>query len=259
MSQVRFNLDIYLDDEKDKDIIGLIEDLKSKHKLSPFVSTMLKLVADGELNNDTYKSIKNDIDSTEHNLKRTLFFNELRDEVSDIKDKTDKIYEMALHTYISNMIGKNLNLENGSKNILIAEFMMEQSIKRLQNICGFNIEKSTFLANKRLENIDELVDTIMEAIVTRYSGLIDELKIHEVVTTGQIVSNSTNSTIDNTNSVIDNNKTIHVANNDNVKPQASVSVEDTQTETDDTKEKDEEVIDFGDADLDALANFFGGI
>lgn len=252
MSQVRFNLDIYLDDEKDKDIIGLIESLKSKHKLSHFVSTMLKLVADGELNSTTYKSIQDDIDSTEYNLKRTLFFNELRDEVSDIKNKTDKIYEMALHTYISNMIGKNLNLENGSKNILIAEFMMEQSIKKLQNICGFNIEKSTFLANKRLENIDDLVDTIMEAIVTRYSGLIDELKVREIITSEQVVSN-------NTNSVIDNNKTIPVVNNDNIKPQASVSVENTQVETVDTKENDEEEIDFGDADIDALANFFGGI
>ncbi len=245
MSQVRYNIDIYLDDEKDKDIIKLIEILKSRHKLSSTITTMIKLICDNEFNKDVYNKLREDIDYTDYPAIRTNFFDSMRSELYDIKSKTDKMYELAYQTYITSLIGKKLDLETASKNTLAVEFMIEQNIKKLQDICGVNIEKAIFLADSRITDIDRLADSIMENIVNRYSGIVNEIKVTEVATIpAQVVNNVPVENIKNDSKV------------EEVKTEEKVD-ETAKVETN-TENKDEEVIDFGDADFDALENFFGG-
>jgi len=231
------------DEDQEADIINFMEELCSSHKAGQFLSMLIRVAFDCPEVFDKNKKDFNDniikklVDNTGKMYNRQAFFNNISKETSDMHNKIDKMYSMILNMYILSQMGKTLGLEDKSKNALMAQFIVEKQFKELQDLVGESLNGNVLASNK-LQNTQKIAEDALQLIIESYSGIVDELKQSQVVQ--YVETRPTVSTEDTTTDVSneDNNKEVQEVSNDN-------------------STQDSEYIDFGDADVSALADFFG--
>lgn len=241
---IRLGSTLSFDKDKEKDIIEVVERLSSSHKLGPFISCLLRVALEDP--NDL-KHRDNLVEALEYineygmTIERHKFYKDVEGQISEMKRKVDEIYNMNLKLLTLAQFGKHLELESRTENMLRAQFILERQLEELTNILGVDNPGHIFESNK-IQDTQEKSKEILEYIINTYDSLVEELK----------------------GSLFSSDRLMVVASSDTMeKVEDEADVEDDTEEIEETdqleEQETEEYIDFGDADLDALSNFFGEV
>lgn len=235
IQSIRLGSTLTFDDEKEKDIIKSIEQLNSCHKTGQFISNLIRIAFDcPEIIRKSSNSIASgevlkQIEQMGMQKNRKDFFSDISKKANELKQKVDKIYDMSFKMYMVTLMGKQIGLNDRSKNTLKASFMIEQQLNELQKILGNSVE--TFDSNK-IKNTEEKAKECLEYIIEAYDGVVNELR-EGLAQTIVVQANAEQSNTTQTES--------------------SKAEIDNKLEKD-SEEQEDELIDFG---SDALSNFFG--
>lgn len=239
---IRFGSSLKFDSEKEKDLINLMENLNATHGTGKFMSNLIRVAADcPEIMAKapaTYEKgeLMKQLDMNGVSYSRMRFFNSVSKDVQDMKDKVDSIYDMCLKMYILAQVGKQIGLEKKSEQGLLASFVLEKQLRELQEKLGENIYNQAFASNK-IEDTRKRGDDALQYIIESYDSILNELKAMVNVQTVQIPVQS---------------EVVTIKNEEVAKP---VEIKKANTESQ-TENIDDEIIDFGNADTNALSNFF---
>lgn len=255
MSSKSFRIDcnITLDSSKEADIIKVIDKLKSSHKLGQFITHLIQLSINNPelLDNNSYsdgETLKK-LSELGISYNRNNFFNYIEKEVASMKDKIDSMYSLVLKTYMLGQIGKTLGIDEKAENELLAQFVIEKQFKEIQEIVGVDL-KSDVLASNKLADVKKIGEDTLEYVIESYSGLINELKKLTVQQQEQVVVVQ-QPVVKQEQSV----KEVVVQQPVQVAQQPQKEVQKSQPTN--TEETSDEAINFDNADLLALSNFFG--
>ena len=227
------------DEEQEKDIIEFVEGLKDKHKIGQFLATIIRAAYDSpellDKGTGNVGQTAKQIQDLGMSASRYQFFKSVTKEVTDMKEKVDKIYDMVLKTYELALMGKHLGLEDKSKNEIMANFIVQKQLKDLQDTLGIQLTSSVFASNKA-QDVEKLANEVLEYIINSYDSVISELK--DTVASQPVIVQQVQAT-NNDNTTTNSNKT-----------------------TNNTNSSSEEIVDFGGnfkdtVDEQALNNFFG--
>lgn len=243
---IRFSSQLTFDEQQEADIIKCMEALNASHKAGQFISSLIRIAFDcPELFEEKLGTLEpgavlRAMDDVGMSYNRKAFFNNVNKEVTDMREKIDKMYNMILNMYILAQMGKTLGLEDKAKNELMAQFIVEKQYKELQDLLGESLSGGTLASNK-IQNIEKIANDALEYIINCYSGIVDELKQSNSIQYVQQLA-----------PVVEEK----AENNTNV---AEEKVETTKanTEKSSSESPESEYVDFGDADFSALDNFFG--
>lgn len=262
MTSIRLNSTIQFDETTERDIIELISSLNSCHKTGQFIGTLIRLAVDNpevlkrsdETGRYNTSEMYNYLSTNSLSKNRAEFLNGVYKEVLDIKNKVDDIYKMALEMRTMAQFGKQIGIEDRSKNTMRAGFLLEKQLGELEHKLGvkFTGDDSIFMSNK-LNTSDKVVSDIVEYIINTYGGIADEIKASLAPVQVQTVQIPVQQVADvNTAAPAVPEKATETTEvqKPSVPSNGGLSVYD-----------EDEVIDFGseptDADLDALESFFG--
>ncbi len=237
---VRVSSNLPFDEEQEQDIIKYLEKLQDSHSIGQFLATVVRAAYDCP----EILTMKEDGISTGPLAKqiqdlgmapsRYQFFKSATKEVTDMKEKVDKIYDMVLKTYELALMGKHLGLEDKSKNEMLANFILQKQLKDLQDTLGVQLTSSVFASNKT-QDMQKFAEEALEYIINSYDSVVNELRnivASQPVVIQQPVQVNTN---------IENNKTV-----------------DNNTSNINDNTNSDEIVDFGgNFDKTALNNFFG--
>lgn len=170
--KIKLGATLVLDKEKEKDTIKQLEKLRSRHKLGEFISQCLRVVFENRelaekcgLNMDRYGLTDN----------RKQFYEAVNKEVKQMNNKIDAIYDMAYRTYTLTQFNKKIGIEEKSKNILQAQFLLQKQMREMCNVLGIENITQVYESNK-MYNLEKNVDETLEFIINYYDGIINELK-----------------------------------------------------------------------------------
>lgn len=250
---IRLGCQLAFDEQQEADIIKAIEALNSSHKTGQFVSNVLRLAFDCpeimDKSSGQYEkgAVLKAMENSGLSYNRLTFMNQITKEVNTMKQKVDDMYNMVLKTYILAQMGKHLGLEEKADNQLMAQFICEKQLKELQDILGTSLNSSTLASNKKAD-IEKIANEALEYIIESYSGIVNEIK---AITSSVVVQTSNQAISDNT----------HISSiaetTENVSKDTEKVAENKEIIEESTKDNnDDEYIDFGNADIGALANFF---
>lgn len=243
--RVRMGANLTFDADKERDIIELVNNATSKHKLSDLVTNLLRIYVDNpeELNNNR-KSIEKLLDETNNegiSANRQKFFEDITKQIDQMKQKVDIMYDKCLELNTMVMMGKRLGMEERTENSLLATFMLEKQLTDLYDTFGVKNIKHQFNSNKLLDT-QEKSEEILEYIINSYDGIFTELRNMGT----QVVQVSSNGgTVSNVGGAVGGGEVTKIT---------GVPLENTE---DTEEEVGEPFVDFGDADLGALERFFG--
>ena len=238
----RFKLGATLcyDKEKEKDIIQQLESLKSRHKLGDFISNLIRIAFENPVE---LRQLGLKIENYGLTDNRREFFKGVEQKVKAMCKKVDDIYDIAVKMYALALMGKKLGLEDKSKNLLQAQFILQKQINELCTILGLGALHN-FESNK-VENVAKDVEETLEFIINSYDGIISEIKQSVVVQTQAPTVISNQNIVNSENKVIKNTKIEAVENTAGV-----------EVKNDSTDNIDNEILDFGkDVDLDLISSF----
>lgn len=158
--------------EQERDIVAQLESLKKRHKLGDFISSSLRVIFENPefakehgLNLNTFGLTDN----------RKDFFNAVMKKTDDMGDKINEIYKMALQTYTLAAFNKKIGLEEKSKNMLMAQFILQKQLSDLCKLLGVDRVGNLYETNK-LFDVSKNVEDMLEFIITYYDGIISEIK-----------------------------------------------------------------------------------
>lgn len=279
---VRLGCQLAFDEERETDIVEAVKELNSTHKMGQFVSNILRLafenpevieVRDGKV---CKGAILKAMESCGLSYDRHKYMNQVNKELAHMKKKIDSIYEIALKTYSLGLMNKYLGIEDKADNNLRAAFVLERQLKDLQDKLGVSMNQ-VYVSNK-LNRTHEIADGVLEYIIESYDGILTEMK-DALESTGERAKangmsrdetnatdgTSRDKTVSTTSTVTKENEVQTRTTTSAVEKQAEpikseiIKAEPVRVvESVETKsEQDEEVIDFGNADMSMLMNFFG--
>ena len=166
------------DEDKEKDLIATVNNLKDRKKLGGFITSLIRIALESP---ETYGS-RNELNQVLAKIDelgitpcRYKYFAQLNKEVSDIRNKVDAIYNMAYETYMLAQMGKHLGLEEKSTNTLLASFILERQVSELCTALGTTSLNHTFAANK-LEYTEKKAEETLKFIIETYDNILNELK-----------------------------------------------------------------------------------
>lgn len=252
---IRLGCSLSFDEQQEADIIKYIEALNNSHKTGQFISNILRLAFDSpevmSKNNSQYE--KGDVIKAMEvaglSYRRDQQMQRMSTEVAVMKQKVDDMYNMILNTYMLAQMGKHLGLEEKADNELMAQFIIEKQLKELQDTLGITLSSSVFASNKK-QDVEKIANDALEYIIESYSGVVNEIKA--IVDKSQSVM--VKSDMIEQPTVVNQSVTEIQQPVVEAQPQV-VASETTVANTEDASE--DEFIDFGEADLGALSNFFG--
>lgn len=166
------------DEDTEKDLIKVVNNLKERKKLGVFITHLIRIALESP---EVYGS-RNELNSVLSKLDelgvtpcRYNYFNQLNKEVSEIKKKVDSIYDMAYQTYMLGLFDKHMGLEQKSDNLLRASFILERQVTDICKAIGTDNINHVFASNK-IEEVHDRAAKAMEFIIQSYDSMIDELK-----------------------------------------------------------------------------------
>lgn len=278
---IKLVANLTFDENKESDIVNMIEYLNSHHKTGQFLSGLIRLAMDcpeivmkntnGEIDlGPSMKKITVDGLST---LRRD-FMNSLNSKVDKLWEQVTDIRKKALQVYTLAQMNKFVGIEGKSENTLRASFVIERQLIDLQKSLGTLINDKQFI-DERLKKSKDFSDETLEYIITTYDGIVAEIKNQF-----NAVNNMTRQTVEEIKAIEPVNQTEIKQAEQIVKTEAKpeeavvkpVELNTIKTETevktaepvvsstvDTSTNTEEDIIDFGSdpEDLDLLSNFFG--
>ena len=176
---VRLGAKITLDSAEEGDLIAIAEKLNNTRKMSGFMGQLFRIACDhpevlSRGSEETYKQIKALVDAAGVSEERQKYFKEIEAKVHEMKDKIDKIYDLAMKTYMLSQVNKMNGLEGKSQNVIMAQFALQKQMKDIEAILGCSV--GTYESGK-MTDVKEKSDEILEFIVETYDGIGEALGI----------------------------------------------------------------------------------
>lgn len=176
---VRLGAKITLDSAEEGDLIAIAEKLNNTRKMSGFMGQLFRIACDhpevlSRGSEETYKQIKALVDGAGVSEERQKYFNEIEAKVHEMKDKIDKIYDLAMKTYMLSQVNKMNGLEGKSQNVIMAQFALQKQMKDIEAILGCSV--GTYESGK-MTDVKAKSDEILEFIVETYDGIGEALGI----------------------------------------------------------------------------------
>ena len=184
---LRLSSMLTFDKEREADIIKTIEELNNNHKTGQFLSNLIRLAFDNpdiidRCNDKIIKgTLLRQLEASKLTQYRAQFVQSTTKEVQELKEKIDKIYDMAFKTYMLGLSGSKLGLEEKSENLLLSEFILEQQMASLQEILGITSLNTLFASNKK-EETKAIADSALTYIIESYSNIITQLQAMQLQT-----------------------------------------------------------------------------
>lgn len=162
-----------LDSVKEGDLIEQLEDLRGRHKLGEFIMLCIRACYERP---SIMKEMREKLGCTGIHKDREAFFNEMNNQIKEMQDKVNAIYEMAFTMYTMTQCGKRIGLEEKSDNTVLSSFLLKRQIDKLANNLGLNSTNINWVGTDREVTRDK-VDRVLELLIESYSGDI----LNEVV------------------------------------------------------------------------------
>ena len=256
---IRFGSQLSFDEQQEADIIKLLEKLNSSHKSGKFFANLIRIACDCpevlDRREDGYVpgTVLGVLEQCEMHYTRDNFFKALSKEVNDMKVKVDKMYDMVLKTYMLAQMGKHIGLEGKADNQLMAQFITEKQLKDIQDLLGVTLHSSVFASNKKAD-VEKLGDEVLEYIIESYSGIINELQ--RISDAQQVIINNPSAVQANTVESTNSGSINQTNTEESIKPTGNSSDSTDKLSMNNFEEGTDEPVDFGNADLNLLSNFF---
>lgn len=176
----RLGCQLSFNEEKEADIIAIIQKLNATHKTGQFISNLIRIalecpeIIDKGSEDYASGSLMKNMDSWGISYDRKQFFQSITKDIASMKQRIDDIYEIAFKTYTLALMGKHLGLEEKSDNNLMASFLLERQLKDIQTKLGVNITDSVYASNKALD-VHNKSQEVLEFIIDVYSGIVAEI------------------------------------------------------------------------------------
>ena len=178
----RLGCTLSFNEESEKDVIKLVEQLQGSRKIGEFVSYLLRIASENPELLDKREDGTSEYGAAVKELARLgvtpiryQYLQAMNKEVDNLKQKIDEIYSMSLKMYTLAQFGKQLGLEKKSDNMLMASFLAEQELTKICKIFGVGSVQSVFTSNK-LESAHDRADDTLKYILETYDGIVNELK-----------------------------------------------------------------------------------
>lgn len=244
-SSIRLGSTLVFDSEQEKDIFDRVEYLSNRHKLGEFISNLIRVAFDSPRALESRERLIEALTGIEKYGVTENRFNDIsviKQEIDLARAKIDMIYDMCLKLFTLARMGKRIGLEDRTKNILRAQFLVENELNKLTSKVGIGHLMNEF-ESTRVSSIEEKVNDIVEYIIESYDGIVNEIKEDTNMSSLSNTSEDVSESIEKEEKAEQREERIKV-----------VPI---------IKESDEsenvEYVDFGDADIDAMAKFFGEI
>lgn len=266
---IKLVANLTFDENKELDIVNMINYLNSHHKTGQFLSGLIRLAMDCP--DIIMKNTNGEIDMGQSMKKITVdgistirkdFMNNLNSKVDKLWGQVTDIRKMALQVYTLAQMNKFVGIEAKSENTLRASFVLEKQLSDLQRSLGTLLNDKQFI-DERLKKSKEFSDETLEYIINTYDGIVSEIK-NQFSTVSTMVSQVAEARPVETN-VVEAVKPVETKVADGAEPVRPVESVDESKPSNiinaggSTSDTEEEIIDFGSdpADLDLLSNFFG--
>lgn len=266
----RLGCQLSFSEEKEADIIAVIQKLNATHKTGQFISNLLRIALENpevlDKGSGSYApgSLMRAMENCGISYDRQQFFQSISKDVANMKQKIDDIYDLAFKTYTLGLMGKHLQIEEKSNNELMATFILERQLKDIQTKLALNFADSIYASNKALD-VQEKAEEVMEYIIESYSGIVNELMSKLEVKQIEVPV-----AIQATQQVVPVQPTQQVVPVQPVQPQqVTPAIKPQQPVTQPVEDGEDKAIDFGDTnnespqdfgkdadDLELLKNFF---
>lgn len=267
---IKLVANLTFDENKELDIVNMINYLNSHHKTGQFLSGLIRLAMDCP--DIIMKNTNGEIDMGPSMNKITVdgistirrdFMNNLNSKVDKLWEQVTDIRKMALQVYTLAQMNKFVGIEAKSENTLRASFVLEKQLSDLQRSLGTLLNDKQFI-NERLKKSKEFSDETLEYIINTYDGIVSEIKnqfstVNTMVS--QVVETRPAESVESVETRSVETKQVETKVAEVAKP---APVEESKPSniinaSDSTSDTEEEIIDFGSdpADLDLLSNFFG--
>lgn len=178
----RLGCTLSFNEESERDVIKLVEQLQGSRKIGEFVSYLLRIASENpelldkrEDGTSEYGSAVKELARLGVTPMRYQYLQAMNKEVDSLKQKIDEIYSMSLKMYTLAQFGKQLGLEKKSDNMLMASFIAEQELTKICKTFGIGSIQSVFASNK-LEAAHIRADDTLKYIIETYDGIINEIK-----------------------------------------------------------------------------------
>lgn len=170
MEKAKFTSTISLDEGKELDLIKYLEHLRDTRRMGDFVSSCVRACWD---NQELYKQTLAS-DSTYGTQLRKGYFDSIENKILDMRNKVDKIYDIAFSVYTLALMGKRLGIEERAENSLKAQFILQKQINDIARALSIN---TLMFESDRLQDTKHKAEQILEYIINSYDSLLAELKI----------------------------------------------------------------------------------
>ena len=244
---IRLGSKLSFDEQQEADIIEALESMNASHKSGQFISNLIRIAFDCpeimDKNSGKYEkgAIIKAMENSGLSYNRQAFMYQVTKEVDAMKKKVDEMYNIVLKTYMLGQIGKHLGLNEKADNELMAQFIVEKQLKELQDSLGISLTSSVFASNKK-QDIEKIANDALEYIIESYSGIVNELKGIVSGASAVMMQQPVVQTVIQSEKLNEDNKAVR----DNIE----------KANTNEDSDNDE-IIDFGNADFNALSSFFG--
>lgn len=173
---IKLHSSLKFDPIKEKDIIDKVEEMAGSRELTYYITNLLKYALDNpEVINDSGISKA----GYQISKAREDYFRQLDSKISEMKDKIDKIYNMADRINSLVLLGKSIGIEDRNRNILQTQFLLQRQLKELSDTLGVSMTGKTFESNK-LAQYDEKASEFIEYVIEHYDGIINEIANNRV-------------------------------------------------------------------------------
>lgn len=179
-----YRVGLRFSDSEEKDLNYIISELAESHRLSSFITNLIKIVYDSpELLNVAMTTKLGTITKA-----RRAMLDEYDAKYKELSDRVDSLKAMCEDMYVLARIGKKIGLEERTENIMTASFMVDRQLNKLDKL-GYNI-RNVKNTEGDIEKFKDRCDDIMEYIIKSYDGILKELAT-PVMDTKQIISGKT--------------------------------------------------------------------
>lgn len=177
-TDIRLGSIISFDSEREADIIEFIQDLTAQHKLGRFISYILRLACETPETlqyREKVAPILKEMETLGITPRRDALFKQLATEVHDLKVRVNDIYLMTEKLYTLALAQKALGLEDRSKELAAAQFVLKRQTALLEQKIGSGAIFYMYDSDS-MRDMQKKADDILELLIETHGDAFNELK-----------------------------------------------------------------------------------
>lgn len=172
VTKIKLGATLSYNTEKEKDIIEVVDALRSQHKLGDFISNILRVaIEQPELIEKSGVSLSGYGVTPD----REKFFNDVKKQLLEMMRKINEIYDMSIKMYSLTQFNKQIGLEQKSLNLVSAQFILQKQVNEICHSLGISSLGETYASNK-MYDVARQTDEVLEYLITTYDGIVGEIR-----------------------------------------------------------------------------------